>query len=126
MRNNPFESSVDEKPLAQDLCQRIHFEALERAMGGCRAEAVPSTVDMSVLRRCVRLLGRETCLYHPEAIEQLFAGVSTAVYRMIAELYCCRLERSIGATAARDGSCRCTGRRNLVDHPTLPRGKGSG
>ncbi len=96
MTRNPFrESSTSEKPLERELCQRLHYEALVRAMRGCHAEVVPSTIDLSLLRQRARLLGGEVYLYPPEAIECLFAEISIGVYRMIVELYCSRLERSI-------------------------------
>ena len=96
MSRNPFcEAGEGAQPLDRELCQRLHNEALERAMGGCHADAVPSTVDLSVLRQRARLFGREACLYHPESVEHLFAGISIGVYRMIVELYCSRLERSM-------------------------------
>jgi hypothetical protein len=96
MTRNPFrESSTSEKPLERELCQRLHYEALVRAMRGCHAEVVPSTIDLSLLRQRARLLGGEVYLYPPEAVECLFAEISIGVYRMIVELYCSRLERSI-------------------------------
>ena len=96
MRNAHFESWVDEKQLDRDLCQRIHYQALVRAVHGYRPEAVPSTVDLARLRELGQLLGSEVYLSHPEAVAKVFAGVSISVYRLIVELYCSRLERSIG------------------------------
>ena len=95
MRNAPFESWVDEKPLDRDLCQRIHYQALVRAAHACRTEEVPSTVDLPRLRELGQLLGSGVYLSEPLAVERLFAGVSLGIYRMIVELYCSRLERSI-------------------------------
>lgn len=96
MRNAHFESWVDEKQLDRDLCQRIHYQALVRAIRGYRPEAVPSTVDLARLRELGQLLGSEIYLSHPQTVEEVFAGISIGVYRLIVELYCSRLERSIG------------------------------
>jgi hypothetical protein len=96
MRNNLFEPSADEQPLDRDLCQRLHYEALVRAARGCRPQEVPSTVDLARLRELGQLLGSEVYLSHPEAVEKVFEGISIGVYRLIVELYCSRLERSIG------------------------------
>jgi hypothetical protein len=95
MGNAAFESWVDEKPLDRDLCQRIHYQALVRAARGCHTEEVPSTVDLTRLRELGQLLGSEVYLSHPQMLERLFTGVSLGIYRMIVELYCSRLERSI-------------------------------
>jgi hypothetical protein len=96
MRNAHFESWVDEKQLDRDLCQRLHYQALVRAVRGYRPEAVPSTVDLTRLRELGQLLGSEVYLSHAEAVEKVFAGISIGVYRLIVELYCSRLERSVG------------------------------
>lgn len=96
MGNHPFESVADEQPLDRDLCQRLHYEALVRAARGCRPEAVPSTLDLPRLRYLGQLLGSEVYLSHPGAVEDVFEGISMGVYRLIVELYCSRLERSIG------------------------------
>jgi hypothetical protein len=96
MSRNPFcETGEGTQPLDRELCQRLHYKALEQAMGGCHTDAVPSTVDLSVQRQHSRLFGREAYLYHPESVERLFAGISLGVYRLIVELYCSRLERSM-------------------------------
>lgn len=94
-RNASIQSSASEQPLEQELCQRLHYEALFQAAGRYHVEAVPDTVNLPLLRKRAQLLGCEVYLYHPEAIERLFAGISLGVYRMIVELYCSRLERSI-------------------------------
>jgi hypothetical protein len=96
MHNNPLELSVDEKPLDRNLCQRLHYEALVRARQGRCPQEVPSTVDLPRLRVLGQLLGSEVYLSHPEVVEDVFAEVSVGVYRLITELYCSRLERSIG------------------------------
>ncbi len=90
-----YEPSLHERPLDRELCQRLHYEAIERAMSGSHGYSVPSTVDLLELRKRARLFGREAYLYHPEAIDTIFAGISLEVYRMIVELYCSRLERSM-------------------------------
>ena len=96
MHSIPFELSADEKPLDRDLCQRLHYEALVRAVRGCHPQEVPSSVDLARLRALVQLLGREVYLSHPEVVEDVFAGISIGIYRLIVDLYCSRLERSIG------------------------------
>jgi hypothetical protein len=96
MRNNPFELLAGEKPLDRDLCQRLHYEALVRAARGWHPQEVPSTVDLARLRELGQLLGSEVYLFHPEVVEKVFGGISMGVYRLIVELYCSRLERSIG------------------------------
>lgn len=96
MSSNLFcEPSFHERPLDRELCQRLHYEAIERAMSGSHADAVPSTVDLLELRKHARLFGHEAYLYHHEAVDTIFAGISLGVYRMIVELYCSRLERSM-------------------------------
>ena len=111
-KNHFLGSSISQQPLERELCQRLHYEALARAAGGCHVEAVPTTVDLPLLRKRAQLLGREAYLYHPEAIECLFAGVSLGVYRMIVELYCSRLERSI-KTVWRIARARAAGRTDV-------------
>jgi hypothetical protein len=88
-------SSLYELLLDRALCQRIHYEAIERAINGSHTDAVPSTVDLLRLRERARLFGREAYLYHPEAVERIFDGFSLEMYRTIVELYCSRLERSM-------------------------------
>ena len=60
-------------------------------------EGMPSKIDVSLLERRGRQLGRDTYLVHPATIELVFAGVTLSVYSAIEELYCSRLERGIGS-----------------------------
>lgn len=112
MRNVPGESWVDEQPLDRDLCQRIHYQALLRAARACRLEELPSTVDLPRLRELGQLLGGGVYLSHPQAVERLFSGISLGIYRMIVELYCSRLERSI-AMVWRIVRARAAGRADI-------------
>ena len=70
-------SSLYELPLDRELCQRLHYEAIERAINGSHTDAVPSTIDLLGLRERARLFGREAYLYHPEAVERIFDGFSS-------------------------------------------------
>lgn len=112
MHKAPIESWVDEQPLDRDLCQRIHYQALLRAASGGRTEEAPSTVDLPRLRELGQLLGSGVYLPHPQAVERLFAGVSLGIYRLIVELYCSRLERSI-AMVWRIVRARAAGRNDI-------------
>lgn len=94
-RNLFCESPSSKQPLDRELCQRLHYEALVRAMRGWPVEAVPSTIDLPLLRQRAHLLGHDVYLYPPEAIDHIFAGISIGVYRTVVDLYCSRLERSI-------------------------------
>lgn len=92
--NNPFYVSEVGRPLGQELCQRIYYEAMEGAASGKFVVDLPPTLDLAKLRTRAALLGREVYLEHPETIRSLFAGISLCVYRAVCRLYCSRLERS--------------------------------
>jgi hypothetical protein len=89
---NKLEHNV---PLLQELCQRIHYEALLRASHGHRADELPSTVDIIHCRQRAQQLGKEVYLAHPADVERMFSGITLGMYQTIKTLYCSRLERSI-------------------------------
>jgi hypothetical protein len=86
---------VGEQPLQLELCQRIHYTALRTTLCQVRDGEMPASLSLPELKQQVRRQGREACLRHPAEIEQVFAGVTLAVYRTIEHLYCSRLTRSI-------------------------------
>jgi hypothetical protein len=93
---NPFcSSSLLNRPLLPELCQRIHAEALLRVARGRFADEAPGSVPAARLRELISYTGPETCLAHPDVIEHLFQGMTVAIYQVIEALYCSRIERSI-------------------------------
>src|SRR5579859_4613157 len=93
---NPFcSSSLLNRPLLPELCQRIHAEALLRVARGRFGDGAPGSVPVARLRELIAYAGPETCLAHPDVIEHLFQGMTVATYQAIETLYCSRVERSI-------------------------------
>jgi len=98
-KTNPFcSTSVFNLPLKQEVCQRIHAAALIRVARDQEIHPVPSRINRKRLRERVHLYGSEVCLEHPAEIEQLFQGITFAIYQEIESLYCSRLERSLSMT----------------------------
>jgi hypothetical protein len=97
---NPFcATSVLNLPLKLELCQRIHAAALARVARDHTMHLVPSRINRTRLSECMQQYGLEACLEHPAEIEQIFQGITSAVYQEIESLYCSRLERSISMTS---------------------------
>ena len=94
MLNNPFCEPGVRRPLGQEVCQHIHYDAVIRAARGEVVVDIPPTLDLVTLRTRAPLLGREVYLEHPDTITTLFASISLSVYRTVRSLYCSRLERS--------------------------------
>lgn len=93
---NPFSSSsLLNRPLLPEVCQRIHAQALFQAARGRNVDDVPSSVPVARLRTHLHHAGPETCLTHPPEIECLFQGMTLSVYQCIEALYCSRVARSI-------------------------------
>lgn len=93
---NPFQSSSQlNGALSRDLCQQIHYNALNAvALGKCR-EDLPERLSIEILQQTMRSLGRNALIAHPGDLEVLYQGLTLAVYQTIATLYCSRLQRSI-------------------------------
>lgn len=92
---NPFcSTALLNLPLDLSLCQQIHATALWHLARGERTEHAPRSLSVNRLRAQMHRFGPETCLVHPDTIEQLFTGVTLAVYQQIEDLYCSRLARS--------------------------------
>lgn len=96
MSHNPFlaKSSLN-SALRQDICQQIHYAALQIAANGACPEMLPVDLPPAWFLERRHFWGSEVYLAYPEHIERIFSGVSLAVYNLIEELYCCRLGRSI-------------------------------
>ncbi len=97
MLDNPFHASFElSMPLRLEVCQQIHVDALAAVMSAkVKTSEVPSSVDPIVLRERVRSLGSDASLLHPTTIEQIFAGVTLAVYLTVQHLYCSRIGRRV-------------------------------
>lgn len=91
--NSPLNAALD-----RDICQRIHYAALQAAARGQYLDSIPGWVSLDQLRHRVRWYGPTTYLLDPADIERIFTGVTLAVYQTIIALYASRLERSIGMT----------------------------
>jgi len=96
MSDNPFLcTSVFDSPLQPDICQRIHFTALQAAARGLHYDACPDHISLAQLCQRAHWQGPAAYLAHPADVERAFRGVTLAVYQAIEALYCSRLERSI-------------------------------
>lgn len=94
--NNPFLcTSRLNLPLQEDICQRIHWTALHFAARGIAPAAIPDPALLKAVIQQSRFQGAEAFLLHPATIEQVFYGVTLAVYQVVEALYCSRLGRSI-------------------------------
>ena len=96
MSVNPFEDqSPLNAPLRIELCQRIHFQALQAVVSNCHAGSLPDRFSIDSLRNAAAQRGRSICLLSPLDINFIFRGVTNAVYQAIEQLYCTRVKRSI-------------------------------
>lgn len=86
---NPFCSrSAFNRPLEFSLCQQIHATALRRAAQNAEMAPIPESVPLAWLREQRQRIGPDIYLAHPATIEQIFRGVTLAVYQQIETLYC--------------------------------------
>lgn len=93
---NPFCShSAFNLPLEFSLCQQMHAAALRRAVQGEGTHTVPKSVPLAWLREQRHRVGPDIYLAHPATVEQLFRGVTFAVYQQIEALYCSPLAPSL-------------------------------
>jgi hypothetical protein len=93
---NPFLSnSALNLPLQPDICQQMHFTALQAVVNSPCSDALPPHLSNDELRRRRRIQGGEACLAHPAHVEQVFSGVTLSVYQAIEELFCQRLGRNV-------------------------------
>jgi hypothetical protein len=97
MMQNPFRTqSRLNLPLQPELCQRMHFTALQKvARRAVSDDRLPEHMDSTHLSTQKQRYGAEVCLIHPADIDRIFAGVSLDVYRTVEQLYCSRETRSI-------------------------------
>lgn len=94
MWTNPY-CVPDSPTIDLENCQVIHYQAIRAAMRGIRLEAVPDSLQPVALQERARLDGAEAYLFHPAELEDIFTGVTLAVYRTMRSLYCSRLGLSI-------------------------------
>ena len=82
-------------PLAREQCQQIYATALRRYASA--SSGLPGYCGHSAewVREQIQRSGPEICLLHPQAVDQVFQGVTLAVYQTIKGLYCSRVARSI-------------------------------
>lgn len=93
---NPFLlSSPPSSPLREDTQQQLYLDALLKAVKPGSSRETPAHLPLHRLRMLQKRGGPESLLTHPADLETIFAGVTQAVYRTIAELYCTPLGRSI-------------------------------
>jgi hypothetical protein len=86
---NPFCShSIFNLPLEFSLCQQMHALALRHAAQGEGIAPIPESVPLTWLREQYPHVGPDIYLAHPATIEQIFCGVTLAVYQQIEALYC--------------------------------------
>jgi hypothetical protein len=106
---NPFSSSsLLNRPLLPEVCQRIHAQALFQTARGRNVDSVPSSIPVAQLRALLHHGGPETCLTHLTEIERLFHGMTFSVYQFIEALYCSRVARSIAmVTRVVNALARC-------------------
>src|SRR4030081_3666083 len=97
MIENPFsDHSPFNKPLQFDFCQHMHAAALHAlASQGQGIEDVPQSLNGPLLRQRAQRFGRDSYLFHPAIIEEIFVGMTLDIYRTIEALYCSRLGRGI-------------------------------
>jgi hypothetical protein len=93
---NPFLPSVfGRSPLQEEQYQQLYLQAVWKAIHRGRRPDTPASLPLDRLRDLVKKHGLESALLHPADLVSLFAGVSHAVYRATADLYCSHLGRSI-------------------------------
>jgi hypothetical protein len=98
MNSNPFlETSALNAPLSGDKRAQIYYSALRAAArgGSIEAQVLPVGESLHDLRRRMAMLGVEALLAHPSDLDDIFRGVTLAVYQKIAALYCSKAARSI-------------------------------
>jgi hypothetical protein len=98
MNNNPFlASSALNAPLLGDTRARIYYAAMRAAARGLAPESsvLPTGESLAHLRRRIASQGVNGLLAHPAQLDEVFRGVTLAVYREIGALYCSRMARSI-------------------------------
>lgn len=98
MENPYFNRSPLNLPLQLELCQEIHWTALQNAAQGLYPQAVPACLDLAQLARARKFMGTDVYLFHPAYVGDVFAGVTLAHYQAIETLYCSRLRRSVKMT----------------------------
>lgn len=98
MNSNPFlASSALNAPLHGDARAQIYYAALRGAARGRASESgmLPTGESLDHLRRRMASQGVEGLLTDPSQLDDVFRGVTLAVYRAIRALYCSRMARSI-------------------------------
>lgn len=93
---NLFLPSAPLNPLlAFDFCQQIHFVALRRAVRKMQQGYIPGNPDLTERKSLARLHGAGAYIPHPDETKSVFRGVTLGVYRLVENLYCSRVNRSI-------------------------------
>lgn len=93
---NPFLLPLAQaSPLREDTQQQLYFDALLKGVKQGLSPETPAHLPLDRLGKLLSRGGPESLLTHPADLETIFAGVTQAVYRAIAELYCTPLGRSI-------------------------------
>jgi hypothetical protein len=95
---NPFlETSVFNLPLCAEMRQQIHAAALRAAAHGlCPArDTAPEHISPDRLKQQARWHGTTIYLAHPAEIDDIFNGVTLAIYRAVESLYCAQLGLSV-------------------------------
>lgn len=93
--SNPFLANSElNGQLQLELCQRIHFAALQSAAQG-RFQNLPPTLNVGEIKALAYIAGASAYLFHPKQVEAIFKGVTLGVYQEIDRLYCSRLGRSV-------------------------------
>jgi hypothetical protein len=84
-------------PMQTALCQQIHAAALQAAAHGLRTaqDTMPEHIPLARLQQQAHRHGATVYLAHPADVDDIFRGVTLAVYRAVEALYCSRLGRSV-------------------------------
>ncbi len=96
MTENPFlNSSLLNRPLRLDYCQRLHTAALQLAIRGRGPKPLPDGLNVDQLVQQAYWQGGGAFVRHPSEVEHMFYGMTLYVVQTIDELYCNRIGRSV-------------------------------
>lgn len=96
MTENPFlNSSLLNRALRLDYCQRLHTAALQLAIRGRGPKPLPDGLNVDQLVQQAYWQGGGAFVRHPSDVEHMFQGMTLSVVQTIDELYCNRIGRSV-------------------------------
>ncbi len=89
MKSQQQVTSLLSRPLSVELCQQIYFHAAMTSQG----QDGSASPDVMQLRALARSHGPTVFIRHPDDINEIFHGVTLAVYQDIRSLFCSPLYR---------------------------------